>query len=687
MRRNQEWVFAALAVILVGAVVAWVDLSPRVESDFFFSANDPQLRATVEITERFPSPDQLVIRVAGPDIGSPAYRAGIDTVSRRLRGAPGVEAVYSIARDDPESPLWGRLLLPPGGAATNIIAQVGDLDPARLVPGIEQAVAGRTDIEISGVPYVVELIRRSLRHDFVIFSLAALLVFAVVVQVVYRSGRLVAGTLSACLTACALTVSITDLAGMRIGLLTANIVTIVFVLTLSHIVFITSNWRRLSADPSAGADLVAHAKRETFPASIWCAVTTLSGFLSLLLASARPLRDLGLAGAIGTVVALATAYAVYPAFLHAGSVDTRSDAREHAGWLPVRHGTRWLAGIAVVVVALIPGVLRLSTDPSLLSYFGRHSTIRRGLDAVDADGGSSPLYMVVRDSGGRRVDTDAVHRAMWTFQDALEADRSVGVVLSPVIILAHARQQPLAGFFGWRQLLDILDQPLFHRIAASFVTADRQEGLFFLRMREAGRETSRAAVVARLRAMALRAGLEVTAVGGAYELQAQLGRLIGKSLRFGLGGLVLLFIGVAFVVSRSVSWTLPMVACLTAIPIVVLGTIGWAGVPVDIITSPAANVALAMGVDSMIHLVMRARRVRDHGSVWDAVAQARADLWRPILGATLIICAGFGLFSLSAFPPTQRFGVAVILGTLTAAVMTLVALPFALRWAAGRVRE
>jgi predicted RND superfamily exporter protein len=46
-----------------------------------------------------------------------------------------------------------------------------------------------------------------------------------------------------------------------------------------------------------------------------------------------------------------------------------------------------------------------------------------------------------------------------------------------------------------------------------------------------------------------------------------------------------------------------------------------------------------------------------------------------VLGATGIICAGFGIFVLSTFPPTQRFGLAVILGTVTAATMALVVLP------------
>jgi predicted RND superfamily exporter protein len=107
---------------------------------------------------------------------------------------------------------------------------------------------------------------------------------------------------------------------------------------------------------------------------------------------------------------------------------------------------------------------------------------------------------------------------------------------------------------------------------------------------------------------------------------------------------------------------------------VILGCFGHFGIAVDIITSPAANIALAIGADSMIHLVVRVRTLAAGGDTapW---AAAVAQIGPPVLGATAIVCAGFGIFALSSFPPTQRFGLAVIVGTVAAATMALVVLP------------
>ncbi len=636
----------------------------------------------------FPTPEQIIIRAEGPDLDTDTYVSRIAALTAELGGLPHVASVHSITSDNAaRSPLWRRLLLNSDGRATNLLLQVNDPYPAELVSSIE-AVVERFDtadfsLDVSGIPYMIELIRRNLLRDLVVFSSAAFVIFGMLVGIVYRNWRIVLGMLTACLTACAVTLALTHILDISIGLLTANIAVIVFVLTLSHIVFLTANWKRSCQEPNGdGRDPVGDAVNVTIGASFWCMLTTFLGFLSLLVASARPLRELGIAGAIGAVTAIGIAYGVYPTFLRS-VVPRDGDAPEPAAegrmgtLLPKRNAKWWLITVAVTVFLASLGIGQITTDPGLLSYFAEDTKLRKGLEAIDGDGGSSPLNIAVRDTDGGRIDTDTMNEKMWTLQEALESDSSVGVVISPAVLLAHARLAPFAGLLNWSQLLDILESPLLDRVGLSFVTRDRQQARFFLRMRESGRTEARADVLARLRDHVRQSGLQVSLMGGHYELQGQLGRLIASSLRIGLGGLLLLFVAIAAIVSRSRRVTAAMVGCLCAIPLLVLGTMGHLGMSIDIIVSPAANVALAMGVDSMIHLVLRARRLASReGNRWQAWLTARAQLHQPVLSATFIICAGFGIFSLSTFPPTQRFGLAVILGTLTAATMALVALPF-----------
>ncbi|MDH3224573.1 MAG: MMPL family transporter, partial [Gemmatimonadota bacterium] len=343
-------------------------------------------------------------------------------------------------------------------------------------------------------------------------------------------------------------------------------------------------------------------------------------------------------------------------------------------WLPSA-GPRTLAVVGVLTILVGSGILRLQTDPPLVDYFDPDGSIRPGLEAIDRSGGSSPLLMAVALPDGGRLDTFQGLAAMSQLQDSLEADPATGVVLSPAPLLAHARQQPLAGFLPIAALVAILERPEFGNLISSYMVPERTEVLYALRMIESDRDQPRDEVVTRVTETTTRNGFTVVSVGGLYDLQGRLGTLIASSLRIGLGGLLLLFFGIAWIVSRSARVSLWMLACLAAIPAIVLGLFGHLGIAVDIITSPAANVALAMGVDSMIHLVARTRELGAGEAATGAWATARSQLAAPVLTAATVISLGFGIFALSDFPPTRRFGAAVILGSLTAATAALVVLP------------
>ena len=80
-----------------------------------------------------------------------------------------------------------------------------------------------------GPPYVAEMIRRNLAHDFHYFSLTAIVLFGLVMAALFRSVRLFLGMLATCASAVLLTLLLQSLFGKHIGILTVNLGTIVFV--------------------------------------------------------------------------------------------------------------------------------------------------------------------------------------------------------------------------------------------------------------------------------------------------------------------------------------------------------------------------------------------------------------------------------------------------------------------------
>ncbi|NNK62498.1 MAG: MMPL family transporter, partial [Gemmatimonadetes bacterium] len=630
--RTGAWLSLGLVVASALAVARWVDLTPRVESDFFFAADDPQLVEDQAVRARYRTGQQAILRVVDP--GASAADPAVDrreTVDRiealadAFAAVDGVERVYSAATHDPDDPLYGRILAPPDPAASNIVLQLDETDPEVLVPRLEAVVTALGDglsPVLSGAPVIIEQIRRSLFRDLLVFTGAAVLIVTLLVGFLYRDAAVLVGMLAASALAVNATLLAVRWMGVAIGLLTANLATIVFVLTLSHMVFITANARRALADGAAPDEAARQGLREALEGSFWAMATTGLGFLSLLVATARPLRELGTAGAVGALLAFASAYTVYPRILgawgrhgngsrltpvghgsDAGAVPAPTDpgrpaASSSAAALPAS-----AAVVGVVVVGFLAlGVPRVGTDPGLLDYFAADSEVHEALARIDADGGTSPLYLAVRDPDDGPLDTEEAYDRMSALQTRLESDPGVGVVLGPSVLIDQARTMPLARLLPLSVLLDIASSPRLDEVALGFVTADRDEGLYLLRMREAGRALERDSVLAQLRDAVEVEGLAPAGVAGLYDLQARLGALIRESLAVGLSGLWLLFLGVAAVVARATGTVLRMAVCLAVVPIVVLGVFGWLGISVDIITSPAASVALAVGVDAMLHL-------------------------------------------------------------------------------------
>src|SRR6266566_841276 len=617
------WLMLAITGVLFALVATFVDLRPVVDENFFFSTNDPGVQQTKKIERRFPSQPEVILAVSSRDISSARYLGKIQRLTQRVRTIGGVSAVKSLTEgpksfeDALKSPFWSRLLIAPDRKSSNISIFMKGRYTERPMQKLEQIVheleARDFHIHIAGPPYVVEMIRRSLGHDFRYFTLTAVVLFGLTMAALFRSTRLFVGMQCTCASAVLLTLLIQSMLGHKIGILTVNLGTIVFVIAMSHLVYMTFNWQTL-ADRAhrlgkESPDLAMDAWRMTFPPSFWSMVCASLGFASLLIVQAKPLRELGFGGVLGTVIAFICAYLMYPAFLR-WAVPRKSRIIEaeptHAFWS--RRFALLSLGVILLGTGLGFGLTRVNTDPSLLDYFKPHQELRDGLEFVDRTGGSNPLTLVVSAANGSPLNTDEAYKKMWTLHGALENYKDVGTVVSLPTLLAEGDRTPFSFLISYEKMMEIMEQPKYARVAKSFVSKDRADAVFTLRMIEARRTKYRVDVVNDLRALCRKYGFKADLVGGIYYLQGRLAKLVAESLVTGLFWLNLLFVLIAWVVARSVRGAAAMIASLMLVPLSMLGGIGWFHVPVDVISAPATNASVGIAIDSMIHLVFGVRR-------------------------------------------------------------------------------
>ena len=199
-------------------------------------------------------------------------------------------------------------------------------------------------------------------------------------------------------------------------------------------------------------------------------------------------------------------------------------------------------------------------------------------------------------------------------------------------------------------------------------------------MREMRRRSPRLSIVKRIEEIVKDNGFTPALIGGTYLLQGRLSALVVSSILFGLILLVLIFTLIGGVISGSWLTALAILVSLCVIPFWTLGSLGYFHIPFDIISSPGVNIAIGIGVDSIINMLFFLKRhSKGKPASQEIWSQACSRLWKPILYSSILICLGFGIFILSSFPPTQRFGLSVILGTLASPLAALFVFPWIAR--------
>jgi predicted RND superfamily exporter protein len=694
-----QWSALAVCLALGAALFLFVDLTPEIEADFFFSRNDPQAQKSASIEEEFGAAPQIFVAVRSRDLVSRQYLSRLQELTQDLEDVKGVADARSITQGpiesekmsklDPasilkevnNSPFWSRLLLAPDRSASFVVLRLSGKDYRATVNGNDRVLArhARSGFELgaSGVAYVAEHIRRQLTRDLQRFSIAAFIAFAILTVLLFRSVAVLVGTMVASLSAAFATFIARALVGMRTDILAPNLWTIAFVLTLSHVAYIAAQWRRNQR--RMGRDrAIGESVRVIGPASAWSLVANLLGFASLIFVSAKPLRQFGISGVIAAALAMLCAFALFPPFLRAADPGADRD-NVVRNWFERFFTTRHIViGLSAIVATalLAPFAFRVNTDPALPSYFASGDRIRIGLEAIDRAGGSSPLDLVVGDAHGGFLDNEGAFRRLEALQRQLEQHPDVGSALSIALLMAETKRPWYSFLFSWETRLEQLEKPEHGRVGRTFLTEDRERGRFILRMREIARSRPRDIIVGEIKEIVCAHGFKAVRIGGLYTLQGELSTLVQGSVVSGLSGLLGGFFLIVLIVSRSLLNAIAMTLCLAITPFSLFGVVGLFKMPLDIISAPAANVALPLGIDEMIHLGYTVRRLRGKvNDIWAAWKQALKELWAPILASMLIVTSGFALFLLSSFPPTRRLGVLVCVGAAITDLVVLVVLP------------
>jgi len=143
-----------------------------------------------------------------------------------------------------------------------------------------------------------------------------------------------------------------------------------------------------------------------------------------------------------------------------------------------------------------------------------------------------------------------------------------------------------------------------------------------------------------------------------------------------LGAVFLAILLMFLVLFRSLSLSLIALAPNLLAAGLVLGVMGLAGIPLDIMTITIAAIVVGIGVDDCIHYVHRFIREFDEDRDYLATMyRCHYSIGRAMYYTTVTVVVGFSMLALSNFTPSIYFGLLTVLAMVAAVLGALLLLP------------
>lgn len=499
-------------------------------------------------------------------------------------------------------------------------------------------------------------------------------------------------------------------AGVRFNLVVAILPPILFVITLASAVHLMLRCRDIEAEGLEAGPATLATYRDKGRALFWTTVSTLAGFASLAATPVAPIRTLGIWAGLGLAFAGLAAFTLLPCLL-SRTMGRRAALPERAFELRMQrlgrrvtelaadHRGPVLAIYAALAIVAAAGLPRLSVASNALHYLAPDHPARRQIEAVERAGiGLSAVELVAMapervDSGGPADPAEALdpnRRGTFLAERRLsdlarlttELRRIPGLiaVVSATDLLDDvAARSPLQQVFPPAELRARLAPLVFAdeaggRALARLLTADGSRTRITLFVPTAGYATVdplTAEALALARAALPGATIEVS---GQYPLLLAMQRYLISTLALSLLLTLPVLAFTFYVLLREVKGTLYALLPNLWPVLVILGGMGWFGVPLDIATVMVASITLGLVVDDTIHTLAHYRTLSAALGERAAVADRMEKTAPAYLLTGVILALGFGVCALSGFAPTARFGLlsAVAIVIAVAADFTLV---------------
>jgi len=718
-------------ILLLTGFFAYHARQLRLDSsvDSLLPRDDPEKQYYNEVRRIFGSDEIGVVGLVTDNVYTPEVLQKMKRLTDEIRKIPAVKSVVSLtnAQDIIKSVAEEQTLLVPkipatpaeweqlkekvadvpvyiknlvsadGRAAAIIISFLESItDDEFLRRGINDTIQAIVDREsgperfyYTGLPYFKTHLARSMRADLTRFVPLTLFFIIIVLFVSFRSLRGMLLPVLTVLVSLTWTLGIMVLAGSRLSLGSVSLPPLLLVLGTAYSLHVVAEYYELARPGRPARAVVLETLRKTGMPIFITALTTVLGFLSLLVNRIVSVREMGIYSSAGITIAFGLSLTLVPALL----VLLRLPPRQEDTFSPVlsavlqritradiRH--RGLILIGSFLIAVLAGwqALSIRVDSNFQSFFRESDPIRQATDVINQHlAGSTAFYVVI---DGKQHDIVKKWDTLWRIKNLqlyIGSLPGVGKTVSFVDyceMLDRGLQEippegekiaaPSPGdkkTTFWEnpaQLTDVMQLVYLNANNVSSVVNHPDYSRTNILVRTTlSRASDVSATVEKIRLFAHKTfppELTVHPTGTLILHTRTTGDIVSGQIE-SLG----LTTGVIFVL-MSAMFLSTRIGLIAMIPnlfplLVFFGLMGATGAVLSLSTNVIASIALGINIDNEIHLMHRlSTEVRATPSQEQALLRTLSTVGKPAFYVSVLLVLGFLTMCFSTLVPIQEFG-------------------------------
>jgi len=506
------------------------------------------------------------------------------------------------------------------------------------------------------------------------------------------------------------------LIGWKVTVISSNFIALMLILNMAMNIHITVRFLQLKKEfpQLTKSEAVLETSKKMMLPILYTVLTTICAFLSLVFSGIKPIIDFGWMMTLGLIVSLLVTFLLLPSLLNIFSSNDEIDIKDtEKSFITsmlssfTKNNKILIFGSTLFIILFsIIGISKLEVENSFINYFDKETEIYKGMKKIDDDlGGTTPLNIILKFPVKQKETNDDDEFSEWEEENESDDDKAkywftrdkmdkiikvhdyldslpeIGKVLSfgSILRVAEDLNNKELQSLEIAVLYSKIPEAIKKEIVTPYISVDNDEARISVRIKDSLENLRRNDLIKKINSeLNTKLGLkkEEYKLAGVLILFNNLLQSLFKSQILTLGIVMLGIFLMFFILFKNIVLSFIGVVPNFIAAFFILGIIGFAGIPLDMMTITIAAITIGIAVDNSIHYIYRFReefkKLNNYNKTLD---RCHSTVGVAILNTSITIVFGFSILIFSNFIPTIYFGVFTGIAMLLAMISVLTLLP------------